>query len=115
MSTKTMQEGKAYRVVLNVDGDFNMSSVGGTVEAESFNWADLMVTYNGDQKNISDADDAGWVFTDDGGEGIHMGYMSNDVWETVCTDPGCTTNKLYPWTGYWLWSNYNDVIISRMY
>jgi len=114
MSTKTLQQSKAYRVITNEPGSFNMSGVGGTVEAESFNWADLMLTYGGDEKNISDADDAGWVFMDDGGVGENIVYLNNEVWKKVCGGPTCTTT-LDPWTGYWLWSNYNDVIISRRY
>jgi hypothetical protein len=116
MATKSLQESKAYRVTLNIDGDFNMSSVGGTVEAESFNWADLMLFNGTDELNITGADEAGWVFMDDESDGRYINYLANGTWwETVCGDDTCTTNVLSPWTGYWIWSNYNDIIISRRY
>jgi hypothetical protein len=78
--------------------------VGGSLTGQTYRWADLRFTNGTDEKNITDAGDAGWI-------DYSLYYW--DTTDRVFLDAP-TTLILYPWdAGYFMWSNQNNIQLIR--
>ena len=114
MASNSLVSDKGYLTKINVNegANFSMAGVGGTIPQESYKWNNLWFRNSaGLLKNVTDANMSGWIFSS--GEMAYIQYYDG-AFKTVCWDTfDCDEDTLYPWKGYYIWSNYNNMQILR--
>ena len=76
-----------------------LPNVGGSLQTNSFDWLSAKIIKGTETKSISDAESFGWLQS--------TLYYYDKSYKFV---PGDDSN-VYPWKGYWLYSNYNLTLI----
>lgn len=116
MASNSLVSDKGYLTKINVEegANFSMAGVGGTIPQESYKWNNLWFrNASGNLKNVTDAINDGWILTNIGQPSDYICYFDGGSLETVCGSGACTDDTLYPWRGYYIWSNYNNIQILR--
>lgn len=114
MHDYALRSNTGYWLYANEDGNFSLPGAGGTLSGQTYAWNSLKFYYSGTEKNVTEADDAGWVFM----EGFPYMYYYDVVeedWDMVCgsAPSPCDKTTFSSWEGVFIWSNYDDVIMIR--
>jgi hypothetical protein len=110
--TTFLNQSVGYFVRTNeVNGSLTLPGTGGTDPAKSFHWNDIRFLYGGEEKNVDDAYEAGWIFAPNGNPWIYWHNVNTGAYDNVCGTGYCSEQNLYPWQGYWIYSKHNNVIM----
>jgi hypothetical protein len=107
MDSYAMQPNVGYWAVFNESGILTIPGAGGSVSGQAFNWSNLRFIYSGQEKNVTDAKDAGWVLNI-----ADIKYYSSSSWNEVCIGGGCESSDVFPWRGYYIWSNVTGIVMT---
>ncbi len=79
-----------------------ISRMGGTLESQPYDWMDVQIDDGSETKSIEEAQSAGWL------QGA-IYYFDEDS-QYYKFIPG-DDDYIYPWRGYWLYSNEDDLVL----
>ena len=115
MSDYALRTNKSYWVKANQAGNLTLPGIGGSTTGQTFNWASLRFHNGAFGANVTQAYNAtnGWVMIGAGSTGRI--YFYNSTAGAYATVSGSTGDKttLSSYEGYFLWSNYNNIIMIR--
>ena len=115
MNDYALRTNKSYWVKANQAGNLTLPGIGGSTSGQTFNWASLRFHNGAFGANVTQAYNAtnGWVMIGAGSTGRI--YFYNSTAGAYATVSGSTGDKttLSSYEGYFLWSNYNNIIMIR--
>lgn len=113
MDDDSLRKNKGYWVYMNNSGNLTLPSAGGTWANATYNWDKLrFVNESGSELNITDADDAGWIFGGTGAQ-TYINYYDSGSFRQVSDHPLADEDTLSPWRGYFIYSNYDNITLIR--
>lgn len=111
----TLSKYQSYWIKSYLAVNMTYPNVGGCKEPYNYGyeWKELRFFNGTDELNVTDADDAGWIFNE-----VNKYILYRDPatgWETVCGSAGrgglCDNTTLFPWQGYFIYSNYDNITL----
>jgi len=106
----SLRKNKGYWVYANEKGNLIFPGVGGTLEGQTYNWSELRFSDGTDEKNITEAKEAGWLFGSE--SAAYINYYENG-YKKVCGTEDCDNTNLESWRGYFIWSNKDNIQLIR--
>ena len=97
-------------VSANSTGNLTLPSVGGSTEGQTYDWAKLRFFNGSEEKNITDAGDAGWISST-------LQYWGPNAFSVygfreICS-AGCDKTTISSWEGIFVNSSIDNLTIIR--
>jgi len=113
MDDTMLREGKGYWLYSNEAGNLTLPGVGGSYSNETYAWSKLrFVNGSGSEKSISEAFSDNWIFMT-GDSYIYYWDETGEDFYTVSDHPAADDDTLYPWGGYFIYSNVDNLTLIR--
>lgn len=106
MDDTSLRKNRGYWIYMNNSGNLTLPSAGGSLSGETYNWDKLRFWNGSNEKSISDVGVFGdnWIDSD-------LRYWEDNAFK-IASDVGSTTT-LNSWTGYFIYSNSDNMTLIR--
>jgi len=114
MDDTSLRKNKGYWIYMNERGNLSLPLAGGTWANETYDWDKLRFWNGSDEKSITEADSADWIFESE--EAGYINYYNASVsdFKRVCDNIMlCPTATLNSWRGYFIYSNADNLTLIR--